>query len=934
MQFLKLSALLILVFILSAAYLSCSHGKSPVEPGMDTTMLPESDSIANRSIVAVYDVTIDPEAKTVEMTQSERSTAFHFPVSNLFPNVLQITGYSWTPNFWVEIKMQHPYPGSTICGFDPRVIAILPANNGVNFNYPTINAKSNNAVVLLPDGYTKLFDSVGGSIAGTANPFKAYFQGQPYHAWYGRGLTNETQRWDLNLAGFGGAMTYKLVVDVSTNYPAAPQPIVDNCQEPYKIDAQISDGMTEEGGSATLDVVISDWQGKTGIGGVVVEAPDIFNGIVNLSYIGPGPSDHQFTYQKIINNTKLAPAGGYKLLIAAWDSTTQVAMLNEFKYTVSPVGPYNPVDVTPERLNTSPIDLCVKGNKLYTVGNTAQGIHVFDLSDPTEPNWEDSIRIGVDGLGIDVEGEYAYVAAGYYGLHIIHFDPSGIPHYVKLVDTPGEAYNVDCYGDYAYVADYDGGLAVVDISSPENASVVKSVSLPEYGMDVFVANSTYAYVATSYYGISVINISDPVNAYMVTYLDGENSVSVYVEGNYAYLADAYGGFTIVDISNPAAPSLVKYLEMDDYTVDAFVLDGYAYVLGESEAIYVVDVDPPASAHVVSSYVTQGNTRHLAYKSGYLYVSDYGNGMLIFDITTPGTLVPATSLPTALNVQTAPQIKGNFAYVVGQRDSCFGMQKIMVSPLSSAHTENIIKTVGFPMSIDIDGDYAYVADLTKGLSVYNIADPYNITLAKNVQTTIETQQISVADGFALLANRDTGIAIIDVDPLVSAHVDKTFDPDTWDYTNDIQASNGYLYLAMYSQGLFVVDVNPPESSSVIKKVDLPGNKYGITLGGDYAFLSSETILTAININPPESAYKVKEVNSVGADLQGLCYSDGFVYVADQGNPGKLVILDVELIDSASVISSIEIPGQAWDVTVVDNYAYVAAGDAGIRIIKLW
>lgn len=254
-----------------------------------------------------------------------------------YPGVLQITGYGFTPNFWADIKLVHPYPGTGINGYDPRVIAILPANAGVRFIYPVMGVGGNNAVVMEPDGYTGLHDSIGGAIAGNVNPFRAYFKDQPNRVWSGTGATMETQRWQMNLGGFGGPLQFKLVVDVSTNYPNPPQPVIDNAKEPVSLAAIVGAGLTTAGGSADVTVTLLDWQGPSTIGGVNVEAPGLFSGTVSLAYSTPGPNPNEYVYTGTIANSLLAPAGEYKLLVATWDLATGINIYNEFTANVESI---------------------------------------------------------------------------------------------------------------------------------------------------------------------------------------------------------------------------------------------------------------------------------------------------------------------------------------------------------------------------------------------------------------------------------------------------------------------------------------------------------------------------------------------------------------------------------------------------------------------
>ena len=324
-----LSTLLLLcvVTLLSA----CSGGTAPVEP--ESLNMPESllAAVDDRSVIAVYEAVINPFEGTFEVTPVDRTSKYHFPVNFNYPNALQITAYGWTPNFWADIKLTHPYPQINVEGWDPRVIGIIEAYPEHSFNYPVLNVVANNSVVLQPDGYTKLFDYLGDETAGNANPFKAYFKDQPNRWWPSSGATEETQRWEMNYTGFNGLLEYLLVVDATTNYP---NPTRMNSPEPAEILATIGTGLTSNGGSADINVTLLDWQGQESIGGVLVEAPDLFIDTVGLSYDAPGAEPNEYDYSGTISNSLLAPAGDYNILIAAWDQMRAIYMYNEFTVTV------------------------------------------------------------------------------------------------------------------------------------------------------------------------------------------------------------------------------------------------------------------------------------------------------------------------------------------------------------------------------------------------------------------------------------------------------------------------------------------------------------------------------------------------------------------------------------------------------------------------
>ena len=339
MKSLKTCYFAFFLIVFTFVFPACSKGlQSPAEPSQNS--LPDiagslnAQQVDGRSVIAVYDAVIDPVAQTFSITPSvDRAGAFHFPLTTLYSGALKVINYGFNPpEFWAEIQLNHPLPGSGISVFDPRVIAILPANHGVSCSYPVLNVLANDSVIPNPDGYTKLFDYLGGSIVGNANPFIAYFKGQPNREWSSTGMTSEMKLWEMNLGGFGGPFTFKLVVDISTNYPAPSQPQIDNAPEPVDIDCSyVFSTLTSSGGGyASITVWLIDWQG--GIGGVVVEAPALFTGTIPLMDHQPGPPD--WSYLGFFYNTNYAPAGVYNFLVGTWDTATGIYMYREGVVTV------------------------------------------------------------------------------------------------------------------------------------------------------------------------------------------------------------------------------------------------------------------------------------------------------------------------------------------------------------------------------------------------------------------------------------------------------------------------------------------------------------------------------------------------------------------------------------------------------------------------
>ena len=324
------TAALVTILIL----LGCSSGSNPVKPSETGNDLPETFGLASedgRSLVGAYIAKIDPQAKTFTIEPAERIGTYHIPISDLY-SVISVTWFDFGPPFEADIKLTHPMPGSGIDGFDARVIAVLPANVGVSMNYPGLDVLANNSVLLEPDGYTDLWDK---AYNGNVNPFVSYFKDETNRVWSSTGNTEETLRWTMDLSGFGGPLLYLLVCDVSTNYPAPPTPVTDNCPEPAEIvNILVGSGLTPTPGSSTsIRTTVLDWQGLNNIE-IWYEIPGLFIGVEQIAYSGLGPNQNEFVFDDTVTNDLGAPEGVYSGLIGAEDAATTRIIYEEFTVTV------------------------------------------------------------------------------------------------------------------------------------------------------------------------------------------------------------------------------------------------------------------------------------------------------------------------------------------------------------------------------------------------------------------------------------------------------------------------------------------------------------------------------------------------------------------------------------------------------------------------
>lgn len=630
--------ILLLVVICVFVSIACSNVNSPIVPANNDISgisidLPEAHSSAadSRSMLAVYDAVIDPSTETFTITPVDRSSQFHFPLTQMYPGVLQISGYGWTPNFWADIKLTHPFPGSGIDAFDPRVIAILPANPGVSFNYPVFNCIGNNSVVLEPDGYTKLFDSFDGTIPGNTNPYKAYLKDQSNRIWASTGVYQETQRWDMNINGFGGPLKFKFVVDVSTNYPDDPQPVLDNAPEPADIDISLNSNLNPLGGTASLDITILDWQGLSRIGGVSIESPNLFDGIINIPYSGPGPNPDEYIFSAVMTNDLGAPGGEYSVLVAAWDTVSGIYLYDEVSVSVVA---FNPEIVKTVSMPANAHDVAVTNGYAF-VGqdhvNLNYGVQVIDVIPAESASIIKTVNSGNHINDIFISGNYAYATDpnnfGNNTVFVLSINPPESSSIVAGCVTPGWASGVYAIGNFIYVADSEAGLQIIDATNFTYLHIIKSVDTPGEARGIFVSGE-YAYVADGGSGLQIIDITPRESAHIVKTIDTPGwAEKVFVSNGFAYVADNDSGLQIIDVNPISSAAIVNEVETTS-AIDVKIVGRYAFVADFWGGLDIIDIYPPEEAFIVTNVDTTSETYGVDVEGNYAYLADWANGLQI------------------------------------------------------------------------------------------------------------------------------------------------------------------------------------------------------------------------------------------------------------------------------------------------------------------
>jgi hypothetical protein len=281
-----------------------------------------------------------------------------------------------------------------------------------------------------------------------------------------------------------------------------------------------------------------------------------------------------------------------------------------------------------------------------------------------------------------------------------------------------------------------------------------------------------------------------------------------------------------------------------------------------------------------------------------------------------------------------EIEGDFAFIADGSNGFLitNITNPKDSKLIGSYKENSFNA----QSVFIDENIAFIYEPTQGLVLLNLTDKAQPTKIANHSFSGNIYDIFVTNDVAFVALGSEGLMILDISnpsqPILIQSLKNGF-------YQDIEVINEIAYI-IHNQDLLIMNVSDPSSLSDIGYLDLEGTNYALDVEGSYAYIDAgELELNIVNtsiLENPEliTTFNVSGQGEINANSTDLIYSNNIVYISN-GIDGNAFVDVSDPFFPANMTSNFiyENPPTANSVALTEDYLFIAHGNRGLYITDL-
>jgi len=306
------------------------------------------------------------------------------------------------------------------------------------------------------------------------------------------------------------------------------------------------------------------------------------------------------------------------------------------------------------------------------------------------------------------------------------------------------------------------------------------------------------------------------------------------------------------LSNAKAVALEGRVWDDNY---AFVADQgmglVIFAVSQSANPYMVGIFHPTMGQWAFDIDVSGDTAYLAAGT----VEPYMGTLYVVDVTDKQNPTQFGSISFSWELM-AVEVEGDYAYLAD------ALGTLHIVDVSNPTNPVLISSRGISALELFKRDYLYAACGSQGLKIVDVSDPADPQVVGICDTPGQALGVALRkarNSFAYIADGDSGMRIIDVrdpsNPTITGHL------QTSDRATDIVGGHYFVYVALEDSGIAAVTVGVPWRPWIVGWGDTPGVAQGIDVDLGIAVANGESF-EFFRTNLCSCVYIVGDVNNNG------------------------------------------------------------------------
>ncbi|MBD3285379.1 hypothetical protein GF359_03050 [candidate division WOR-3 bacterium] len=523
-------------------------------------------------------------------------------------------------------------------------------------------------------------------------------------------------------------------------------------------------------------------------------------------------------------------------------------------------------------------------------------------------------------------GDRLYVAVDDQGIAIVNIKSLEYPEIINQFQTQGRVFGLAARGDTVYACMGSEGLAVYDCRQPANPMLIGSFT--GNNLRRLKLKNDLLYITDRALGLRIIDVSNPENPVEVSSigLTGQHEgIELDTFGNTAWVCSFDGNINVVDISDSTQPEPVSVIPV--FVAWAIDLDSTnAYVVTWNDSLAVVNLD---SYEIVQSidldtYEEDGTWPYdISTDKDNVCIAGYLGSWWIFDfedIKNPE--------------YTDGFMRGGVAQeiTVSENWIILGLQGARIALFTRAGDPEpvFIQTIpDWPNDLQVRKDTLFAGLGWSGFATYLLPDNSQDTIDEITRLVYEhlyVEAFALADSFACLAARDSGVVVVDIS-----------DPEGFTELARLSFSsrvmsvclNGdILYAGLETGGVCEIDVSTPSDPVKLASHPADGAVIDISLYGDLLFTAQGNL--GVSIYDISSGWN--RVSGIPSEkvIRKIVRAEDLIFLAD----GSAGISAYSITDpySPEIKGHLNTGGDVRDIAYYSDTLALADGYDGLALVR--